>query len=233
MGGGDWKQHFENIFRYPHTFILTGNVYHLWFLSSLLQGLFILWVSLCLDRFYIGLTIGVLLYLAALIAGTYSMMPFGYPVSFDMKNGPFLSTLFIVIGAGIAQGKYLTSKNTAIASAVFGFALCVAEVSFLQYSYEQPFVGLSVMIGIIPFAVGVMNLTLLCNIDKFGLDYIGRYSLGIYVIHPWIIEFLKLKSIHFLNVLESPLLFMGATLALSLLTARAFTLIPYLRRVVA
>lgn len=114
VDGGDWSSHLQAILHYPHSFILTGNVYHLWFLSSLLQGLLVLWVFLWLDHYRYGLVFGALLYTVALVAGTYSMTPLGFPISFDMKNGPFFSTLFVFLGALLAQGKCLLGKTAAI-----------------------------------------------------------------------------------------------------------------------
>lgn len=208
LDGSDWKHHLQAILRYPHSFVLTGNIYHLWFLSSLLQGLLILWISLRLNRFWLGLTFGILLFAISLVAGTYSMTPLGVPISFDMKNGPFFSTLFVFLGAVLAQDRCRLQNGIAIASAISGFLLCIAEISFLDRVYGVPFRGTSVMLGTIPLAVGIINLALNGSLHVPSLAFIGRYSLGIYVIHPWFITIFETFGTQKINAIPIFLLFL-------------------------
>lgn len=231
IGGGGALQHLLGIVRYPHSFILSGNVYHLWFLSSLLQGLSILWISLQIRRPTAGLLLGAALFTLALISGTYASTPVGHPIAFEMKNGPFLSTIFVMLGALMAGNHLKLSIHQAIGLAIFGYFFCVAEVSFLHFYFNTPFSGQSLMIGTIPLAIGLMNLALHGRFPASSLAFLGKYSLGIYVIHPWVIELLKNLGIQNLNV--APLLYLILTTTISLLFTLALSKIPYTKNLVA
>lgn len=223
-------QRLEAISAYPLSFILNGNVYHLWFLSSLMQGLVILGIYLWIGRLYLGLAVGSILFTISLVISTYFVSSLGSSITFDMKSGPFFSTLFVLLGATLADGRYRLGNGIAIAATVFGFLICVAEVSFLHFFYGQPFRGTSLMFGIIPMALGLMNLSLNGCIQIPWLASIGRYSLGIYVIHPWFIEILKLPRFGIL--LDLPILIFFLALFLSFLITVLLAKIPYLRKLV-
>lgn len=230
IGGGNQWTRLQQIFRFPHSFLLTGNVYHLWFLSSLLQAIILLWIALRMNRMSAGLVLGALLFVVCLYGGTYSMTPLGHPIANDLKSGPLMSTLFVFLGAHLAQGQFIVRKHQALALAVSGFIMCLAEAWFLTINYQIKFQGQSVMIGIIPLSLGLMNLALHdCFSTKF-LPFLGRYSLGLYVVHPWIIEILKKIDIQFLKI--TPLLFLIFTTAASLLLTWILSKTPYIRATV-
>ncbi len=63
------REHLEALIRYPHTFFLTGFVYHLWFLSSLLQAAVVVWVCLRFGNLRIALVLGAVCYCLALAGG--------------------------------------------------------------------------------------------------------------------------------------------------------------------
>ena len=218
------------LLRYPHSFILTGKIYHLWFLSSLLQGLVILWVALQVRYLSAGLLVGLALFVFSLIGGTYSMTPWGHPVLFDMKSGPFFSTVFIMLGASMAEGKLHFGATQAIALTIIGSVVCVIEVLLLHTCFQAPFHGQSVMLGTLPLAVGLMNLALLNKLSIEPLALIGKYSLGIYLIHPWIIE--ALKTLKFPWIDNSPILIVTLTGSASLLLTLSLSKIAYIRKIV-
>ena len=63
------RQHLANITRFPHYFLLTGNVYHLWFLSSLLQGICLVWLCLRFWKLRGAVLVGGAFYAAVLLGG--------------------------------------------------------------------------------------------------------------------------------------------------------------------
>lgn len=129
---GNWvalRQHLENILRYPHHFLLTGDVYQLWFLSSLLQGIGVVWVCL---RFWNGR--------GALLGASYAGTRAGFQTHFDMKNGPFSSTLFVALGVWLtlaqpARGRVLAGIG------VGSFGIYVLHVCVIECLLRLPVEG--------------------------------------------------------------------------------------------
>jgi surface polysaccharide O-acyltransferase-like enzyme len=65
--------HLVNMVRYPQHFLMTGGVYHLWFLSSLGQALFILALFLRWRLLNLALLTGIVLYAIGLLSGSYAV----------------------------------------------------------------------------------------------------------------------------------------------------------------
>lgn len=223
-------EHLAGIIRYPHSFIFTGGVYHLWFLSSLLQGYLILWVALRYNLMVVALVCGFVLFALALFGSTYSMSPLGYSVAFDMKNGPFFSTVFVILGACMAQGRLSFTSLQSWLLIASGCLVCVSEVIILQTFFQVPFESPSMLLGLLPLAVGITSLAIKNYFPVGILAVFGSYSLGIYLIHPLLIEALKLCDLPFAGAYL--LLFIPLVALSSLLITWSVAKIPYVRRVI-
>ena len=198
-------EHLLNIVKYPHSFLLTwGNVYHLWFLSSLLQAAAIVWICLRLWNLRAALLIGALFYGLALMGGPYSEVFFGFHL--NANKGPLVSTLFFAIGAWLADRRPTFPPFLAGVLLGSGLWLHLAEASFLHGAYGRPLTSNAYLLGTIPYAVGVMLLALSFPRLGLGVARLGTYSLGIYAFHVYIIEILLGLPIG-RTLANSPLLF--------------------------
>lgn len=163
------------------TYFLT-NYYHLWFLIALVVGFIFLnfFESLNIGRYKLWVSIIIILYAYATIKQVRfpNLLPFTLP-----KN---LIDYFIGIPC-IFYGNYLAKNpplkiNLCIILIIIGLIIIFFEGLFLGFNMHY--------LGTIPLVIGVVNLGL--NKPKF-LDwgklstYGGRYGLGIYLIHPYII----------------------------------------------
>jgi surface polysaccharide O-acyltransferase-like enzyme len=187
------REHLSNIIHHFHTFLLSGYVYHLWFLSSLMQGLFLLWFCLRFLNLHAALVSGILLYSVALLGEPYANTSLGFHTHFDLKTGPFLSTLFVSIGALLAKARYNPGSLVAIVSIGLGLVISLAEVAFSYYRYGQPISHHDFLAGTPFFALGCVLLALArptLGVGS-GLVRLGRYSLGIYALHVYVIEVLR------------------------------------------
>ena len=225
------KTHLLNILLHPREFAFYGFVYHLWFLSSLFQALLILSVCLRYGNLLYAVVMGAIYYGIELLGGLYAVAPWGFHTNFDMKEGPFISTLFVAMGALIAQHSYMMRPVKALTLACIGFLLALAEIWFLHAYYQRPWMSYNYTLGTSIFGLGVMFLALSWRNVNTGLAYMGTYSLGIYAIHPYIIEVLKRLGIDHL-LISFPLIFISIAFIVSLFLAILLAKIKWMRRMV-
>jgi len=225
------KAHLWGILHYPRAFLFSGYVYHLWFLSSLFQALLILSVFLRYGKALHAVLLGGLLYGMELLYGFYSMTPFGLHTHYDMKEGPFVSTFFVALGALIAQRAYEMKPAEAILMAGAGYLFSLAEIEFLHLHYGRPLLSYNYTIGTAVFALGIMFLALAWKEGEAKWTRLGIYTLGIYVLHPYFIEVIKqLGPAGWLS--SFPAILTGIVWGFSFLAAIGLARIPYLRRMV-
>jgi len=84
------------------------------------------------------LSLSILLYLFDLVAGSYSSIPWGIAISFNTRNGPFFSLLFVTIGWFLASEKYTFHPTKYISLTFVGLGIHILEVFVLsKNSYLQ------------------------------------------------------------------------------------------------
>lgn len=223
--------HLTNIVRYPHWFLMSGFVYHLWFLSALLQGAVLVWLALRFANLSVALWLGGILYCVALLGDPYSQTALGIQTpspSFDMKAGPLVSTLFFAIGAWLAD----RGRNASLATGAIlmggGLVLHLAEVICLEHVFGRPIVSNNCVVGTVPYAVGMMLMALARpNIGGWAAE-IGAYSLGIFTLHPYVIEVLRLLPFG-PTLSDYPPLFAGLVLMITFLVIRRLSKIRWFR----
>lgn len=217
----------------PLDLVMQGTKVHLWFIVALLMAFLIAVL------FYRGATrwflypFALALYIFGLLAGSYAATPIGLEIGFNTRNGPFFSTLFVIIGIWLAKGRLRTGTATAVLIAASGFLLQVAEAALLWRTYGVEPWGHDFLIGTVPFSAGVMLLAL-SRRDSGGPSFLtapGQYVLGIYLSH-----FLLIELLHPLNkFIQGPaweVLFPAIVFVSSCLLVIFLSRIPYLRRIV-
>ena len=151
------------------------------------------------EKYVIPLGLG--LYLFSLLGKSYSVLPWGYQVDFEMRQGPFVSTLFVGIGWMLAkeQRHYL---KTALLLILLGIIMHILEASFLFLEY-----GLKprhdYLLGTILFCSGIFMFTLAKpDLGKNTiLPQLGQLSLGVYVIHTAMIKLFGIFRPHLDTIL--------------------------------
>lgn len=178
----------------PIRLIFHGTKAHLWFLAGLIwavlfTGLFRYW-GLYRSAFIIATG----LYLAGLLAHSYSDSPFGIHFNFDIRNHIFFSTIFFITGYQLAYFKPRPSWfPTGIAVLALGVAIHSTEIYVLWMLYGTDPDMHSYTIGTYVMGIGTAAIALsnnrLLNIEAFAK--MGRYVLGIYVVHYIFVDILS------------------------------------------
>jgi surface polysaccharide O-acyltransferase-like enzyme len=176
------------------TFILFGDFYHLWFISSLALG----YISIAFfSRFNTKVLLPVVSafsVIIALLAGSYAIFKPGFEFDFDTAR-QWLSIPFLYMGFLFSQ-KGQPSWRISIVWIIIGSGLQIIEAKFLARQFGFSAYDHQFLIGTIPFAIGMAGLAL-SNFKLRGFSIFSKwgreYSLGIYLIHPLIIYILSIS----------------------------------------
>jgi surface polysaccharide O-acyltransferase-like enzyme len=167
----------------PLNLIFEGTKIHLWFLVSLASALIIasLFIKNQWEKSLIFVSI--ILYIFGLLAKAYTSV--GIAIEFNTRNGPFFSTIFFTIGYILS--KYKHQKKWffyGILLFIVGLILHLSEVyviwKYLEGSSRQDYV-----VGTLFMGTGI-SIAALSNhpvLRITPLARLGKYVLGIYVIH--------------------------------------------------
>lgn len=207
-----------------------GRADHLWFLPSLGMAIAFLYLAVRLDTLGAGFLIAMALYVVALALEPYNATPLGIPLSMSGRNGPFFSSIFVFVGALIARYQIKLSRKLAISITFTGLAMHLTEVEILRHLYGFPVQSHNFVLGTLLFGTGVALYAI--SHDNFGVtckaNHLGRYTLGIYVIHLLVIDILKIEHM----MPDSGLFRVILVAALSLMVAMVFSRLPLVRKVV-
>jgi surface polysaccharide O-acyltransferase-like enzyme len=171
----------------PIVFIFTSTSVHLWFLPALIFAVSVLALAVRYraSQFFLPLAGG--LYGFGLLADAYSKTRFGLSINHHLVLGLCYAPLFVGLGWWLAT-RATPRRSEAILFIICGFALQLAEASWLSRMYGLPLVSSGFLIGTVPFGLGFMllGLTLPTLDENRLLTSIGNMTLGIYLIHLWV-----------------------------------------------
>lgn len=216
----------------PDLFLFRGTSVSLWYLVSLIFAISLLAAAI---RESVGrhkvVFIGVMSYLVALGMGSYSSLIGPDKFFLLEQRGPFLAVGFVALGHYLAQSgtvtEYRRLKYPLLAwAALFIEALVHATARSTSFQ-EQPYLLTTFPLAatlLLYFAVNPARL-----FSSFGLCTLGRYSLGIYLIHiPILNALLPYKQNSVLVEMLFPLLLLLLSFGLSVLLKH----VPGVRRIV-
>lgn len=187
--------------QHPIRFLMKGTIGNFWFFPSLIMGLVIVVACHKWGKEKYIIPLGGALYLITLLGKAYSVLPFGYAVEFEMRQGPFISTLFVGIGWLLAK-KNNFKLGTAVLLICAGIAMHILEACFLfsQYGLKPRH---DYLLGTVLFCTGIFVFTLaMPNIGKNTVfpQWGGQLTLGIYAVHTLFIKFFGIFRPNFSTV---------------------------------
>ena len=177
--------------------LLQGTETHLWFLVALafaasISALWLRWGS-----WRSLLLLGLVLFALAMLMRPYVKMPFGIPVRFNPRNGPAFALLPFALGIALAwraPSPVLYSRGWqgwGIGLWVAGVILSAAELTWLRVSYgrslAQDAVFSTMLCGLGAACLALGNPAWLA---RSRLARLGPLVLGIYAVHPLVIDVL-------------------------------------------
>lgn len=218
----------------PVRVIFHGTKAHLWFLAGLIwavsfTGLFQYW-GLYRSAFIIAAG----LYLIGLLGHSYSDSPLGIHFHFDIRNHIFFSTIFFITGYQLSHFKPGPSWfQLGIAAFAFGVAIHFSEIYVLWMLYGTDMHMHSYTLGTYVMGIGITMVALSNNrlLKIEVLAKMGRYVLGIYVVHYIFVDILSPVS----QMVSNPFWEVVKVIVILLLSAVAVILLSknkYTRRIV-
>jgi len=183
-----WQNSYEN-------FLLGGSKNHLWFLPALLCATIICTPFIAFKQNAAMLVTTALIFAVALLCGPYqnTILEFTLPIS--PRNGPLFSSVFFAIGAALARVEnYNNFFKTGVVLTVIGGIGQLLEVLRMVQAGHNPVMPVypDFVISTLPFGVGVALIGLsgaAAHNNKPWLWGIGRYTLGIYALHSFVMDF--------------------------------------------
>jgi surface polysaccharide O-acyltransferase-like enzyme len=184
---------FNTILNHPLRFLFTGTKVHLWFLSSLLCSLLITAALVRLRLQHALIMIGIMLYLIGIAGKAYSETPIGFHTVYNLRNGPFFSTIFFVTGYLLQRSN--TNHRWLFAGfsiAMLGVLMHLTELFMLNekwgISMRQDYVFGTYFLGLGVALIALSNAKWLRSTQ---LASIGKRTLGIYASHFIFVDLLK------------------------------------------
>lgn len=182
-----------NLSKNPVTLVMQGTKVHLWFLIALLFSLGISSLLVEKKKHKTLIALSVVLYLIGLLAKAYSDTPLGVHTNFNTRNGPFFGTIFFVSGYFLSN---LTPKPGWFSKGVtllgVGWLFHFSELYILCKLYGtnpyQDYVFGTYFMGVGAALVSLSNDALFRN---KVLSDVGKFTLGIYVIHFVFVDLLR------------------------------------------
>jgi surface polysaccharide O-acyltransferase-like enzyme len=195
-----WTLSWEN-------FLFGGAKTQLWFLPALLCAAVISTPFIYFRRIGYLLVLGLILFGIALLSSPYRETPIGFDPGFFTRNGPFLSTVFFASGVLMAQENREPRNRLVLGYVLTGVGLAwhLAEALWLKQYYDGPTIY-DFNSGTLAFGIGAAMLGIYGAkpLQSRWLVENGKYSLGIYLLHMFVMDLLyPLNRILASNVLWS------------------------------
>ena len=179
-----WTSSWENFF-------LVGSKVHLWFLPALWLALTLSTPIMALKSNWLLLAVASTLFVLALLGGPYEGTRFGIDFPVLTRNGPFFSMIFFAAGVVLA-GVKRTQRLLFWSYLIFFIGLIwhFAEFFWLREHYKGYFIY-DFNTGTLAFGIGAAMLGIYGAkpLTNNWLQENGRYALGVYLLHLFIIDF--------------------------------------------
>jgi surface polysaccharide O-acyltransferase-like enzyme len=176
----------KHSFKFSEDLILTGTGAHLWFLPSLAFGMVILWYIINLTRNYDLLPLISIVCAIPILLHYYS---FGTKIQ-DFINLDFarfiLSISFLSIGFYIAHSKIKLTLRYGIGMLLLSLLILYFEVEYFKVHNPNDVWSIQFLFSTILLSLAIFFLSFNCLNNKYLATLGRKYSLGIYLYHPFI-----------------------------------------------
>lgn len=193
--------------RHPLRLLFEGTAQHLWFLPALLSALAVAWLFVALRQERLLLAVAIALFVYAVLGRAYASTSIGIsPQIFgfhcNTRDGPFFSTIFF------ASGYFLSAhlprpqwSRWGISLLAAGCVLHRSEIVLIHTLFHAPPVRTlqqDFVFGTYAMGLGATMLALAAPswLSRPRLARWGRWTLGIYCIHPIFIHQKILCRLH-------------------------------------
>ena len=195
--------------------------YHLWFLASLIYATIILHIGAKFDCLRLLLVCGILLYCVGLFGQSYNVFA---NLPLQTRDTLFFSLFFIVAGYYIAKNKEKIRGDTRWYLGFFILFSCAQMIEGLMLiQFFSARLG-NYYVATIPVSIAFMLLIMSKKIEAVprALSRISRNTLGIYLLHPFLIKAIRvtlelngwdgIKETLLWHTLYTPFIFIGTYL---------------------
>jgi surface polysaccharide O-acyltransferase-like enzyme len=227
-----YRVRWQNLIADPLALLLESTALHLWFLSSLIISLPLIWLVNRRSPLP-GVFLGAALFIVALLAGPYRGSPITIELGFNPRNGPLFSMVFIALGFLTGSASLVPGRRLAWSLFLLGGALQAFELIRLHLEFGASPFGFNFVGGTLLFGYGAFLLAINSHpSDRFrNLARLGPLATGIYCVHVFFV-----KKVDFFDVFfpEAWWGFVRTVLvfALALLASMVLAKIPPLKRFV-
>lgn len=188
---------FYQIVSDPVKVCFQGFYGHLWFLESLAWAFLFLSATSKIS-FKLGFIISCIAYMISVLAGGYENTEIGINLPFTSRNGPFVSTFFVMLGYYASKRDIRPDFSLSLFLLFLGLFIQFAEYFYLRENYHIA-VQYEFLFGTPFFSLGVFLLFLGLENKKNLIALLGRFSLGIYVLHVVFADYVAtaIRTFHF------------------------------------
>ncbi|MGY0615085.1 acyltransferase [Vibrio sp. FJH11] len=167
----------------PVNSLLEGGLVHLWFLPALVMAVALIAFLVRFRMSQLLLPIALLLYTYGVLAGSYANLT-DLPSPFFTRNGPFFSTLLVLLGYLIREKAWRCSRNNTMLLMILGMGLHFGEAYWLV-QHNVAFNSHDFLFGTVIWSLAIF-MWLLVHPNFGNIPWLLKCSssiLGIYVAH--------------------------------------------------
>ncbi|AMG02573.2 fucose 4-O-acetylase [Vibrio mimicus] len=218
------------LLQHPLNSLFEGGLVHLWFLPALMIAVAIMALLIRQQKTHWMLPIAIGLYIYGEFAGSSAVVT-GMSAPIYTRNGPFFSTLFVVVGYLIRERHILWKERSALLLALVGMLFHFVEAYGL-HQHGQVFNTNDYLFGTALWAIGLF-LFLLAKPDlgrKPCVFSLSQSILGFYVSHLlMVIVMMNIAGILGLAGLQKDALILFGTLITTYLLVKGLERTPLKR----
>ena len=167
----------------PLNALMEGGMVHLWFIPALVIAVGIIALLIHFNKSSLLIPVAVILYAYGVMGGSYQTLTEVW-TPFFTRNGPFFSTLMVVIGFELRKRKVTLSSTKSLLLLLVGIVIHFSEAYWLT-TYHVPFNQHDFLTGTPFIGIGLFLLLLSRpNIGNHPLTFkLSRHVLSIYICH--------------------------------------------------
>ena len=166
--------------------IFTGSFYHLWFIGSMIFGYVFIWYVFFVRLDKILPFVSIAIVALALLYDSYDHF---FNLSLDFEPYRFLLSVPFMYGGLLIGQQKLNKRYIPIlfVTVILGFLLLYFEADVFKRIFHYSTGNHQFLLGMIISGTSLLYLVVLINVRDNKLSEWGRkYSLFIYLYHPWV-----------------------------------------------